>query len=66
MVVKAIGKFASHPRSKSSRVQIPAKMVWDSAFPLEEGTVEITVEGKSLIIIQYEANARARAATEAL
>ena len=54
MVIEAIGKFATHPRSKSSRVQIPARMVWDSTFPLKEGEVLITVEGDHLIIRNIE------------
>ena len=50
MVLEAIGKFRCEPRSKSGRIQIPAKMVWDSAFPLEEGEIIIQIKDDCLII----------------
>lgn len=45
MVLEVIGKFRHEPRSKSSRIQIPAKMVWDSAFPLREGEIIVRIAG---------------------
>lgn len=54
MVLKVIGAFSHESRSKSSRIQIPARMVWDSAFPLREGKVEIKIEGGRLVISNYE------------
>ena len=50
MVMEAIGKFRHEPRSKSSRIQIPAKMVWDSTFPLKPGKVTIQIKEDYLII----------------
>lgn len=54
MVLEVIGKFRHEPRSKSSRIQIPARMVWDSAFPLREGGIIIRIEGERLTIKNYE------------
>ena len=47
MPLEAVGTFRYDVRSKAGRVYVPAALVRDSQFPIEEGKVEIRVEGSS-------------------
>ena len=50
MPLEAVGTFRYDVRSKAGRVYVPAALVRDSQFPIEEGKVEIRVEGNHIII----------------
>ena len=53
-MISKVGKFRKEPKSNAGRLSIPAHLVSDSQFPLVEGRVMITIEGKHLIIYQVD------------
>jgi len=50
MPLKEEGTFRLEKKSSSGRLYIPAALVRDSQFPLEEGRVEIEISADHLII----------------
>jgi hypothetical protein len=50
MPLRSIGTFRLETRSKSGRIHIPAQIVRDSQFPLEEGEVVIEIKDGNLLI----------------
>jgi hypothetical protein len=43
-------KIRKHPYAGTLYVTIPANIAYDSAFPLKEGNVKVTIENGALII----------------
>jgi len=52
MPLSGKGTFRLERRSKSGRLHIPAALVRDSQFPIDEGEVDIEIVNKTLIIRQ--------------
>ena len=50
MPLNGVGRFALPKRGKTGVLYIPATLVRDSQFPIEEGKVEIKIEGNYIII----------------
>jgi len=50
MPLQSTGTFKLEARSKSGRMHIPAELVRDSQFPLEEGEVTIEIKDNALIV----------------
>ena len=50
MPLEAAGTFKKDGRSQTGRIYVPAALVRDSQFPLEEGKVEIEIRDNELVI----------------
>ena len=55
MVLKNSGTFKFSHKGKTGILYIPADIVKDSNFPLEEGKVSVEIEGERLIIRKRDA-----------
>jgi len=56
MPLQSTGTFKLESRSKSGRIHVPAELVRDSQFPIDEGEVSIIILDGQLIISQIRKN----------
>jgi len=54
MPLQSTGTFRLETRSKSGRVHVPAELVRDSQFPLEEGKINIEIIDGKLVVSQMK------------